>query len=173
METRTYDWFSERVHDYIRDYIRLADEKAAFVFGAAVAAGAVVYRLGPSLNWVGDLSSWTGSGLGEVLGLVFLALAAGSAIVVVIPRLRGSRAGLIFWQAIAERENASEYAAEVKLRSAEELEEELIRHCYDLAVICKRKYRWLSVSFWSAIVGLLISISYVVLATPSSGRAVP
>ena len=81
------------------------------------------------------------------------------AVWVVIPRTGGSRRGPIFWEAIAEYRSAREYADDVVTRSDASLTRARAEHCFDLAVVCKKKYNVLRVALSAGAIGLAASLS--------------
>jgi hypothetical protein len=79
--------------------------------------------------------------------MALLAISCGLAITVIIPRRRGPRAGLIFWEAIAGFPSGERYAEEALGLKEENVTKAILEHSYDLAKVCQRKYNWL---FWGS-----------------------
>lgn len=147
--------FVESTHQYIRDYIQFADQKAAFIFAGATALLAFLHSGHVSERWLKPLSLWQGFDSIAFLAMLALALAVVLAVWVVVPRTPGSRRGLLFWSAIAEFPNGGEYALEVQRHSGDSLTQVMAEHCYDLACICRAKYRVLRLAALSGAVGLV------------------
>jgi hypothetical protein len=156
--------FSEELHNYVRDQIRNADQKATFFFAALTAMLAFLNTQGVPTRWIKDVRHWT---FVDALGFVStVALAAGAVILlgVVFPRLKGSRRGLLFFNAVAEYDSSAQYAEDVLGRSEEELVRTKLQHCYDLSKVCGAKYRMLSIGFWIGSVGAAAALLFMLLA---------
>jgi len=147
--------FANETHKYIREFIRFADQKAGIVFAASAALLGFSYGRGDAARWLKPLSSWS---LHD--GLIFVAMASLlaaciMAFLVVAPRLSGgARPGLIFWDSITTYSGPRDYASAVRSTGGEELVNARLQHCYDLAVISKRKYLMLRLALWIGAVGL-------------------
>jgi hypothetical protein len=156
--------FSDAVHNYIREYICNADQKAAFFFAAMTALLAFLNSQHVPTRWLKDIQQWTFvDGLGFV-SMVGLAAGAGALFSVVFPRLKGSRRGLLFFNAIQEYDNCDEYVRDVVCRSPDEIVRIKLQHCYDLSVVCAAKYRTLRIGFWIGSVGAGTALAFLLLA---------
>ncbi len=100
MDARTK--FVGSVHEYVREYIRLADQKATFFFAGATALLAFLFKNEVSARWLKAPLSWNLLDIIALVAMVGLAIGAFLALLVVIPRTPGSRRGFIFWEAVAE-----------------------------------------------------------------------
>lgn len=149
------------VHQYLRDYINLADQKAAFVFAAATAlivyaetVGAIAHlRRLPSTP-----REWAGAG-----ALVLLCLAALAAVAVIRPRLKGRlREGVIYWDEIRASDLTS-YIRRAATLSQGAVQTEILSHSYVLAGVAQRKYGWLALSLWTGIAGFGLLLGYMLL----------
>jgi hypothetical protein len=152
--------FAAENHAFISDLIRFADEKAGFYFGASAAILYLLFRDGVQKNWWQWLPSHP---VRQTLGLTAMlasGLACAFALVVVTPRRWGSTSGHIFFGAIAQFRSRDSYADEVMKTPDDELIREKLSHCYELARICGRKYKWLRLQVWSMILGLILSVGY-------------
>jgi hypothetical protein len=150
--------FTDEVHQYIREYIRLADQKATFFFTGGTALLAFLYKNDVSSRWLKPILTWNVIDTVAFAAMVALALAAFLAILVVIPRTPGSRRGFVFWEAIAEYESGRHYADELASLSPASLAQAKAEHCFDIAKVCRRKYRVLKYAIWSGTVGLVASL---------------
>jgi hypothetical protein len=160
--------FSEDVHDYLREYIRNADQKATFFFAAFTALLAFLNTQNVTARWLKDVRLWSlVDGLG-FLSMSGLALGAAILLSVVLPRFKGSRRGLIFFRAIAEYESSAEYAADVLTYTGDEIVRRKLLHCHDLSNICTAKYRTLIVGFWVGAVGVVTALLFLLLAKSGS-----
>lgn len=156
--------FAEEVHQYVREYIRNADQKAAFFFAASTAVLAFLHSRGTAARWLKSPTGWSFVDTLAFIAMGGLAVAAGVMLSVVMPRLKGSKRGLIYFNAVAEHESSMEYADEVTRRSAAEISRIKLQHTYDLAKICRAKYRVLVTGFWIGGVGAVAALSYLFLA---------
>ena len=150
--------FSESAHQYIREYIRLADQKATFFFTGATALLAFLYNKGVSERWLKPVMTWNILDTIAFFAMTALALGAFLSLLVVIPRRPGSRRGYLFWEAIAEYENGRQYADELATLTPATLAQIKAEHCFDLSRVCRMKYRMLRVALWIGAVGLAGSL---------------
>ena len=155
--------YAEHIHDYVGEYIRLADQKAAFVFSACAALLAFLYQKGVSQRWLKVPTGW---GVGDAiafLAMLGLGAAAFVAVGVIVPRLYGSRQGFFFWTAITHFGSPARYAeAALQVRPADLVRAQL-EHTFELSRICRQKYRVLNVSIVFGAVGLYASLLYLLL----------
>lgn len=159
--TETPAMFASDVHKYIREYIQLADQKAAFLFAAVAAMLAYLHGKGVTKLWLKDPRQW---GLQDcvafacVAGLVIGAVAA---ICSIVPRLQGAARGIFFWKAITLFESAKDYSDEVLTTEPTKLTKAKLDHCFELAMVCRRKYRSVGVALWCGSIGLIASLIYL------------
>ena len=155
--------FAVESHNYVQEYIKTADQKAAFFFAASTALVAFLYQVGSLQRWLSNPINW---GLFEVLSFlatVGLSISALYCLWVVFPRLKGSMRGLVFFAAIAEYESSREYVADVLRKGGQELTESLLSHTHELAKVCKRKYQILRLGFWSGTIGIVATLILFIL----------
>ena len=156
--------FSQNVHDYLREFIRLADQKATFFFAGGTTLLAFLYRDGSASSWVKVPQQWNLTDLTAFLAVTSLMLSVLLAVIVVIPRTSGSRRGTIFWNAIVEHQSARMYADSVLALTGLDLTSARAEHCFELAMVCKRKYATLR---WSLIAGGIgLACTLVMFVTP-------
>ena len=148
------DKFAAFAHHYVRDYTNLADQKATFFFTGATALLAFMYNKNVSARWLKPLMQWNILDTIAFVAMAALAVGAFLALLVIIPRTPGSRRGFLFWEAIAEYETSRQYSDDISLLSGPSLMQVKAEHCYDLAVVCQRKYRMLRCALWTGAVGL-------------------
>ncbi len=166
--------FAEETHQYIRDNIRLADQKATFFFTAATALLAFLYQNRISESWLKPHMSWNVLDVCAFLAMIALAIGALVALFVVMPRLPGSRRGYLFWEAIAEYESSRHYADDLTTLSQATLVQQKAEHCHDLAKVCRSKYRFLKVALVACGVGLFFSVVVFLFLRPGfSGVSAP
>ncbi len=187
------DGFARHLHSYVREQIELADKKAGAILAlVAIFLGYFhnqqVVRKWPDLVnpglWKGtkrffsqspptwlDTSATANSAFYDqlptglsVVAVISLLISAAYAFVTVAPRLRGSRDGLVFWNAITRYKSAAIYAERVTNSSASELTSAVLLHSYELSRICRRKYRGLIRATWFAIVGAAAALAYLAIS---------
>jgi hypothetical protein len=154
--------FAESIHAYIREYIRVADQKAAFIFTISAAVLGFLFKDAKPQRWL-ILGKWAAANFVAFAAIISLASACIISIRVVIPRLGGARSGFVFWNAIAERPSGDRYATEVMKLSSSELIKVKLEHCRDLAVVCRAKYRGLLWASWTMVAALVLSALYLML----------
>ncbi len=145
--------YGEDAHLYIREFIRSADQKATFFFATFAALLAYLNTSGYLTIWVSDPTNWK---LTEILAFLATIGFLGSAfccLFVVIPRLRGSKRGLVFFNAIVEYSSQQEFVSDVMEASPNKLCEEKIKHIYEIAKVCDRKYKMLRYGLWLGGIG--------------------
>lgn len=164
--------FINGTHTYICDYIKVADQKATFFFTGATALLAFLYKNDVSSRWLRSPADWRLLDIIAFVAMVALALGALLALSVIIPRTPGSRRGFIFWEAIAEYGSGREYADDVSTLSPATLVQIKAEHCFDLAKVCRAKYKWLRVALWVCAVGLTASLAVFLFlsTTPAPAR---
>ena len=128
--------FVDEIHQYIRQQIINADQKAVFFFGATTALLGFMHKLGASERWLKSIQEWSLLDTVTFVGMVSFATAAITALLVVVPRLPGSKRGLVYFNAVAEHESAAEYAELLLGQAGKALITEKAKHCHTLARVC-------------------------------------
>ncbi len=169
--------FLWHVHEYLNEYVRFADSKAAF---AGTIAGAVLAALygaqahipllqGPPNAWA--FSSWL-----TLLGALGLLACVGLAAWVVAPRLGSSQPkAFIYWQGIAEHCSQDEFRAGFATLSTGDMTDHLLGHVFDLATkVCVPKYALVRWCIWCLCLGALLSgVALVVKDAPVPAVTAP
>lgn len=165
-KTTEFQWkFAEETHQYVREYIRQADLKAAFFFAGATALIAFLYKANLVQLWVKLPTQWLFVDMLSFVTTVGLAASALACLATVFPRLKGSKRGDIFFGAIAEFESRKEYASDVLQRDIAELMEAKLCHVHDLAIVCGQKYLALKIGQLAGAVGVIAMVFLLLLAT--------
>lgn len=159
--------FASDVHQYIRSYIQLADQKAMFFFAGATAMLAFLYKNNLSARWLKAVETWSVLDALTFVGMGGLAVASFMALLVVVPRIPGSRRGYVFWEAIAEFRSGREYADDLASLSAASLLQLRAEHCFELARVCRTKYAMLRRALTAGAIGLVATL-LVLLFVPAS-----
>ena len=160
--------FSDEVHNYVREFIRNADQKAMFFFAALTTILAFLNAQNVPNRWLKDVRRWSFVDALGFVSMLGLAVGAGILLAVVFPRLRGSRRGILFFNAIAKYDNSAEYTEDVLTRPADYLIRAKLQHCHDLSKICDAKYRLLRVGFWIGSIGAATALLFLLLAKTTS-----
>lgn len=166
--TAAHAKFSDETHSYVREYIRNADQKATFFFAALTAILAFLNAQNVPSRWLKDVRLWSFvDGLG-FLSMLGLAGGAVTLLAVVFPRLKGSRRGLLFFNAITEYDNSAEYANAVLASSGDDLVRAKLQHCYELSRICTTKYSILRIGFWLGSIGAASALLFLFFSKTGS-----
>jgi hypothetical protein len=161
METKLK--FIEETHQYIREYIRLADQKSAFFFAGFTAVLAYLHQIGATNRW---LCSPAGRGAIEVVSFIAtigLCLSSTFCVFVVIPRLKGEKKGVLFFAAIQNYQDRDEYAVEVINAELTEICRAKLHHVYEMSGVCQNKYKMLHFGLFAGAVGAVASLICMVL----------
>jgi hypothetical protein len=157
--------FANQSSDYLREYIRHADQKSIFFFSICSALLAFEHAQNWATRWIktDPLTAWD---LTTGAAMSLLAIAGACFLWVVKPRLGGSKRGIIFFMAVAEFATADEYIETVATRSDSDVATETLRHCYDLAKVAAAKYQVMAIG--QVVGGLALALSLLLLvATPA------
>lgn len=157
----TQQQFLWSTHEYLAEYARFADTKAAFSATLAAAFIGVIYSA-KLQNPPANANSW---GILSAMGGIFLlVVSVGISVAVVLPRLTGSnRSGFIFWGAIIRHGDLQTFKSEFYSLTDQRLNDELLAQIYIVSKILEQKYlrvRW-SLIFFAAggvccVAGLLL-----------------
>jgi hypothetical protein len=101
---------------------------------------------------------WNGLDVMAFVAMAALAAGAFLSLLVIIPRRPGSRRGFLLWEAIAQYGTGRQYADELWLLSPASLFQVKATHCFDLAKVCRRKYRMLRYALGTGAVGLAAAL---------------
>jgi hypothetical protein len=100
--------------------------------------------------------------------LAFLAVAgllvsATASAVVLLPRKKGSRTGLVSWAAISKCRSAAEYARLVLGTELIGLTAATLEHCFELSRVCTHKYRAMGWALWCGGAGFVATLILLAL----------
>ncbi len=155
--------FADEVHQYVREYIRIADQKAAFFFASATALLAFLHSRQTAARWLKAPAEWSVGDAFAFVAMVGLATSAAVLLAVVVPRLKSSKRGIIYFGNIAEYETSAEYADDISRWSPPDLVRAKLQHGYELANVCRRKYLTLVVGLWIGSVGAGAALIYLLI----------
>jgi hypothetical protein len=152
--------FANFEEGYIRHYISLADTKAGLAFGANV--GLLSFLLNHATFKATIVKpAFTVSYVEGVLAAVFLLLSLACAILVVAPRRAHSNEGFVFFDSVSAHPSASAYLDRVSKAEKSTLTEARLKHCYDVAKACSRKYDMLRRAIWFGVTGLVLFFTFI------------
>jgi hypothetical protein len=153
------------VHQYLRDFITLADQKAAFTFAASAALIAYLDSQGVAELFDTPISSWQIRAWIGIAAFILLGACALLAAGVVVPRLKGpSATGMIYWEEIRSHVDHDVYARAVEEMPRTAARVEVLRHCYVLAGICSEKYKMLDWALRIGFFGVIATAALLVVA---------
>jgi len=156
--------FACETHKYVREFINSADNKAQryIAFSSAI----LVWLMNVKENikfWDIPAKEWR---LLEVLNFVSLSglsICILLSLVAILPRLKGSKKGIIFFESVAEHEVSTDYLSDVLKKNEQELVIEELKHVYELSNICSKKFFWLKIAVWAGGVGLVSGILFLLI----------
>lgn len=155
-----HDDFASFEQGYISHYISLADTKAAWAF--AIASGSLAYMI--SREGLGvHLLSPTPEIILLVAPISLLFASAVCSFLTIIPRLATSGEGLVFYGSVAQHPDAATYVNKVVQTSPSNLTERRLAHCFDIARVCTRKYRFLRRAMWLGAIGLIAAVPSLIV----------
>ena len=158
--------FARHTHNYICENIKMADQKAAFIFAISSALLVFLFRKEIHYKWLKPLNAWILSDFIAFLAMMFLAFGIIMAFLVVKPRLTKTHEGYIFFKSIKSKfSSANDYAAYVYTQNEIDLNNAILKHCYDLSLVCTNKYLSLLYSVWFSAIGVILSIVLFCLAS--------
>jgi hypothetical protein len=165
--------FADELHQYVIEHIRLADQKAIFFFASGTAILAYLHKQGLTRHWIKSPMLWHFTDMMAFFATAGLCVSALACLLTVMPRLKGSRRGLIYFAAIRELDSAEAYANEVHTQSILELLDAKLKHVYALSGVCQRKYAVLKWGQWIGAIGIMAALWLFVLSpsSPQPGRS--
>lgn len=139
--------FAKHVHAYLGEFLRSADQKAAFLLTAAVA---LLAYLGTGLEGV---SVWSGRTWLQFGSTVAVGISAGLSVWAVWPRQHKRTAGgLIAFRDIYNLKNGDNYVTQVRAAGTEPFDQ-IAKHCFMLSTILVTKYRLVAMAVGFFIAG--------------------
>lgn len=150
--------FATFVHEYTRELIQFADQKAAALL---TLSGAMLGIL-DSKKYVLPISDafsvhWL-VGLIQVTTCISLCVSVTSSLLTVLPRVGKSPDGVIYFKSVAAHKSRQAYSISVTSKRADELVLEVLHHNHSLAKICSQKYLFLTIASYSGAVGLALGL---------------
>lgn len=165
MDEAAKQQFLWHVHQYLGEYARFGDTKAAFsgaiasaLLGALYSAKAHMPLL--SASW----DQWTLSTWLSAMGGVFLLASVALAIWAVWPRLGSTQSeGFVYWDSIAAHGTIERLQNAFNEQPARALNDHLLHHVFDISKqVCIPKYRAIALCIWSLCIGSLLAAAALV-----------
>ncbi|WP_126002055.1 Pycsar system effector family protein [Sphingomonas sp. ABOLE] len=155
--------FAEFHESYVRNYISLADTKAAWAF--AIVSGALVYLIGTDKTKTALLAPALSLSYASLIAAaLLLVVSAFFSFRVVAPRLTSkSGDGIVFFGSVAAKNNAASYVSEVAAHDFAEITEARLKHCFDVSKVCAEKYASLKKAIWFGLLALAVTLAAVLL----------
>ncbi len=159
------------VHEYINEYIRFGDAKAAFAGTIASGLLAALYTsLAHSQFLQLPHDRWSTSTWLAIGAAIFLGTSVVLALWTVRPRLQSTQSrGFIFWGNIANHKNIEDLQSSFYSQSEQNLNDHLLRHLFDLSKkICVPKYRSTSLCVAALCLGAFLAGVALTLQAPAA-----
>lgn len=155
--------FADFQEEYVRNYISMADTKAAWTF--TIASGILVYLIGTYKikdALLAPVLSWSYASL--IISVLLLVVSAFFSFRVVAPRLASkSGEGIVFFGSVAAKDDAASYVSEVAAHGPAEITEARLKHCFDISRVCDGKYASLKKAIWFGLPALAVTLVAVLL----------
>lgn len=158
-QDNTRESFARHVHGYVTEMIKLADQKAGFLF--ALDAGLLGYAFKKGLHtlWFENKPiDWCSMHLISFFALLFLSVGLVYSYRVVAPNLKKSHKGPVFFRSIAEYESHTEYVSSINRMSSPALTVAILSHSYDISKVCDAKYHKLFWAIWCSAAGIVLFV---------------
>ncbi len=156
--------FASALHTYLQQNVTWADTKAAFLFAASGGVLAYLHGQGLTKRIMPHLFEVPNK-LSNTVGMIAVAgflVSACAAFATFWPRTGGDAEGIVFWKAIATKFKSGHlYAESVLDRDPRALAEAKLHHCWELARVCGRKFKWANVATYGAAVGAVATVIYL------------
>jgi hypothetical protein len=165
MDEAAKQQFLWHVHQYLGEYARFGDTKAAFSGAIASALLGALYSAKMHMPLLSTSSDqWTLSTWLSALGGVFLLASVALAIWAVLPRLGSTQSkGFIYWDSIAAHGNIERLQNAFNKQPPRTLNDHLLHHVFDISTkVCIPKYRAIAFCIWALCIGSLLAAAALV-----------
>lgn len=164
LRTATVEWsplsdFLWQVFISTNELVRFADQKA----GVTIVFASTLLGLYQSNGIFNDLltrsrSTWSAQSVLATLGTFLLTLSIACAVWSIRPRRQGVNVpGFVYWSSIVAHGTPEQFWSELHARTPAELAQHASHSLYNVSLICKEKYAWVSRSMVAAIAGGVMS----------------
>lgn len=166
MDESAKQQFLWHTHQYLGEFSRFGDTKAAFSGAIASALLGALYRakVHTAVRRI-PLHQWTLSTWFAALGGAFLLASVALAIWTVLPRFKMTQLkGFVFWDSIANHGSLESLQAAFRAQSARTLNDQLLHHVFDISTkVCIPKFRTIHFCLWALFMGAFLTVASVVL----------
>jgi hypothetical protein len=158
-----------KIHEYIQNYIRFADTKAAFVVAWVTGFLSVLYIGKLHHHFVAsrfNLSEMSLLPTASATSFILLVAAFVSAAWAILPRLPTKQlGGYVFWESILVHATAELYAKSFSRETPDALLEHVCIQVYTVAGVARRKYLLVTLSMVLALLGSFSGAVVIILAS--------
>lgn len=169
--------FLWHTHEYLGEFARFADTKAAFAGAIAAALLGALYSAKAHVPLQEPFRHWAFFTWLAALGALFLFASIVLALWTVWPRLRSTQTkGFIYWGSIAQHRTIEHLQTSFHSQSARTLNDHLLHHVFDISSkVCIPKYRHVSLCILALSLGGLLASAALILQdapekTPPTAR---
>ncbi len=157
--------FACETHKYIREFISIADNKAQWyiAFASAFLAWMNTQKIF-TVFWSIKAAEWRSADILTLIAIIGLSVCIFFSLLTIIPRLKGSKKGIVYFASIAEHETCNDYLADVLRKKDQDIVIEKLRHVYELARVCNGKFNTLKFAVWSGGIGLAAGILLILMS---------
>jgi hypothetical protein len=156
-------------HNYVSQYIAVADQKAVFIAATAAALLAFLYQSGAGAQWLKEPKTWSVVSVVALVAMATLSVATVWAVWVVKPRLLHGGQDPVSFPGIALYPSPKEYLEDLLVQSDDDLMVQKLQHTHALATICRSKHQALARIVVIETVGFAASALYFLLSKPAGG----
>lgn len=162
-DTKSQWSFSIEAHKYVRDMLNNADNKAQryIAFSSAFLIWLNSNRGQKILNV--PIIEWRYLEILYLVAILGMAACALFSLFTIVPRLKGSKKGIIYFNSVAAFENKNDFVIAVLKKSEHELIIDELQHVFELSNICSKKFFWLKIAVWTGGIGLIAGILFSLL----------
>jgi Family of unknown function (DUF5706) len=152
--------FALEAHKYVRELLINADNKSHryIAFSSAI----IIWLSSFKKNLPTQIADWHYFEFLYVAAALGMGACALLSIFAILPRLKGSARGMIYFNSVADFESTSDYAVAVLKLTEQELVIEKLKHVAELSKICRDKFYWLKLAVRVGVVGLIATIVFAV-----------
>lgn len=169
--------FLWHAHQYLNEYAKFGDTKAAFGGTISAALLGALYSAKAHVPLVQmKVDQWPASTWIASAGAAFLLASVAFAISTILPRLRSTQSkGFIYWGSISKHGSLELLQTSFHSQSARTLNDHLLHHVFDISSkVCVPKYRSISLCIWALCIGgFLAAAALIVQDVPQNPVQAP
>lgn len=159
--------FAWESHKYNRDFLNNTDNRAHRYIAFATAFLIWMSKSGSyTLFWSLAPQEWQFYDFISVLSIFTLYLCIFLSLLTLASTLQASKKGLLYFGSIVEHETKEDYLSDVLSKNEQDIGIEVLKHVYELAKICNKKFQKLKIAVWCGGIGLVLGIILVLFYQP-------